>query len=44
MTRATIQKIPKDHGVLLAGVHIIISIQIYVKWASRDRVVIEIML
>jgi hypothetical protein len=43
MTWSTIQKIPKHHDVLPKA-KIIISIKIYVKKASRDRVLIGIIL
>jgi hypothetical protein len=43
MTQPTIQKILEDHDVL-PKVKIIISIKIYVKYESRDKVLIGIML
>jgi hypothetical protein len=43
MTQSTIQKFPEDLDVLPKA-YIIMSIEIYVKQASRDRVLIGIML
>jgi hypothetical protein len=42
MTRSTIQKISEDYN-MLSKAWIIISIKIYVKYVSRNRVLIVIM-